>query len=363
MSRSLYADLAGSGEQLECLSDERLLATLLRVEVALSRAAGTPAEAAAAAATIAGYRLDPVDIARRSAAGGNPVIPIVSDLKAIDPTGIHPGATSQDIIDTALMVCLRDAVGQIRDTLDTYIRLLTGLTRTHRESPVMGRTLGQIATPTTFGAVTGGWLVAALSARRELRRMVFPVSFGGAAGTMAASHPHGWEIQSRLAAELGLHDPGWVWHSDRTPVTGIAAALATTAGVVRKTAGDIIFYSQNEVGELRERNPGGSSAMPHKANPAAAIACDGYARRAPGLLATLFDALDCRLQRGTGSWHAEWLTLRELAALTDAALARAVRSLDGIEVDTAAMAARVDGPTGHAVEIADRALALTEKEN
>lgn len=363
MSRSLYTDLAGSGHHISSLSDEIFLSNILEVEAALSRVAASPADAATAEATIRGYHLDPEEIALRSAEGGNPVIPIVADLKAVNPTGIHPGATSQDIIDTALMLCLRDATTQISATLDTYIGLLTDLTRTHREHPVMGRTLGQIATPTTFGAVTGGWLVAALNARRGLRRLHFPVSFGGATGTMAASFPHGWEIQSGLATELGLHDPGWVWHSDRTPVTEIAAALATTAGVVRKTAGDIIFYSQNEVGELQERNPGGSSAMPHKANPAAAIACDGFARRAPGLLATLFDALDCRLQRGTGSWHAEWVTVRELAALTDAAVARAARSLDGITVNTDAMAARVRGSHGHAVEIADRALALTEKEN
>lgn len=362
MTRSLYSDLAGSGERLSSLSDENFLHNLLVVEAALARAAAGEGseDAEVAAATIASYELDVEDLSRRAAEGGNPLIPLVKDLKAINPQGIHPGATSQDIIDSALMLCVKEAVEGSVDKLKKLARDLAELTDQHRATPIMGRTLGQIATPTTFGAITGGWLVAVSAAVEKLEQLQFPVSYGGASGNMTAVYPRGFEIQAALAAELGLDDPQFVWHSDRMPVTDIAAALATSAGVVRKIAGDVIYYSQNEVGELREKSPGGSSAMPHKANPAAAIACDGYARRAPGLLATLFDALDCRLQRGVGSWHAEWATLRELAAVADSAISRAATSLDGVTVNTEVMAAWVtDSPnphTGHAEDLAQRAL-------
>ncbi|MFP7364253.1 lyase family protein [Corynebacterium callunae] len=355
MTRSLYADLAGSGEIIEVLSDEAFLGNLLRVEKAL-------AQGAVAQETVESYVLNVEDLSRRAAAGGNPVIPLVADLKAINPEGIHPGATSQDIIDSAIMMCLRDVTGEIIGKLEGLAQDLAELTSTHKETPIMGRTLGQIATATTFGAITGGWLVAVLNAKQKLENLEFPVSYGGASGNMAAVYPHGWEIQSQLAQKLYLKDPGWVWHSDRTPITDIAAALATASGVVRKIAGDVVFYSQTEVGELREKSPGGSSAMPHKANPAAAIACDGYARRAPGLLATLFDALDCRLQRGVGSWHAEWVTARELAAVTHAAVSRASTSINGIIVNVEVMASRTSGEAGHAVEIAERALQIFERE-
>ncbi|AGG67453.1 3-carboxy-cis,cis-muconate cycloisomerase [Corynebacterium callunae] len=359
MTRSLYSDLAGSGKTLDMLSDEAFLGNLLVVEAALSRVA---APESPAAETIKSYVLDVADLSLRAAEGGNPLIPLVADLKAINPEGIHPGATSQDIIDSAIMLCLRDATMEIIANLGELAQDLAQLTSDHAETPIMGRTLGQIATATTFGAITAGWLMAVLNAKRKLKLLEFPVSYGGASGNMAAVYPHGWDIQSKLAHELNLSDPGWVWHSDRTPITEIAAALATAAGVVRKIAGDIVFYSQSEVGELREQSPGGSSAMPHKANPAAAIACDGYARRAPGLVATLFDALDCRLQRGTGSWHAEWATARELAAVTHAAVSRASKSINGIIVNVEVMASRVSGETGHAAELAARALVIYERE-
>lgn len=360
LTRSLYSDLAGSGEHLSSLSDETFLKNLLVVEAALAVAAA-PEHAAMAKATIDSYQLDVEELSRRAAEGGNPLIPLVTDLKAINPAGIHIGATSQDIIDSALMLCMKEGVGEVVDKLKKLARDLAELTAEHKATPIMGRTLGQIATPTTFGALTGGWLIAVDNATRALEALEFPVSYGGASGNMTAVHPRGFEIQAKLAEELGLFDPQWVWHSDRTPITAIASALATAAGVVRKIAGDVVFYSQTEVGELREKSPGGSSAMPHKANPAAAIACDGYARRAPGLLATLFDALDCRLQRGTGSWHAEWATLRELAAVTHSAVSRAATSIDGITVNVDVMASRVNGPTGHAEDLAERALEIYGK--
>lgn len=369
MTRSLYSDLAGASAAHQYLSDEAFLRGLLTVEAALSVAAAragaiSAEDAATASATIAAYQLDPEDIARKSAEGANPTIPLVAALKASNPTGIHPGATSQDIIDTSLMLCLRDASREIEADLGRLAQTLADLTRRHRDTPMMAHTLGQQAVPTTFGCITAGWLQAIMRVQQGLRDLKFEVSYGGAAGTMTATHPHGFAIQEALADELGLHDSGLIWHSDRIPLTTIAAAWATAAGAVRKIAGDIIFLSASEIMELREAQPGGSSAMPHKANPAAAIACDGYARRAPGLLATLFDALDCRLQRGTGSWHAEWQSIRELGAATASAVGRALRSLDGIVVDTERMRGHLSGTdVGHAPDIADHVLNIYGRNN
>ena len=366
MTRSLYSVLAGESAAHRHISDEAFLRGLLTVEAALSTAAARAGaisedDAATACETIRNFTLDTEEISRQSAEGANPTIPVVKALKAINPRGIHPGATSQDIIDTSLMLCLRDASAEISADLQRLAAILAKLSREHRDTPMMAHTLGQQAVPTTFGCITAGWLQAVLRSIRAIDALEFEVSYGGAAGTMTATHPHGFSIQEALATELGLHNSGLIWHSDRIPVTTIAAALATAAGAVRKIAGDIIFLSASEILELREAQPGGSSAMPHKANPAAAIACDGYARRVPGLLSTLFDALDCRLQRGTGSWHAEWQTIRELTAATASAVGRCTRSLDGIVVDTERMHNHLTGTDiGHAAEIADRILDIYE---
>ena len=167
MTRSLYSDLAGSGEHLSSLSDETFLKNLLVVEAALAVAAA-PEHAAMAKATIDSYQLDVEELSRRAAEGGNPLIPLVTDLKAINPAGIHIGATSQDIIDSALMLCMKEGVGEVVDKLKKLARDLAELTAEHKATPIMGRTLGQIATPTTFGALTGGWLVAVDNAARAL---------------------------------------------------------------------------------------------------------------------------------------------------------------------------------------------------
>ncbi|WP_460490512.1 lyase family protein, partial [Corynebacterium nasicanis] len=181
-----------------------------------------------------------------------------------------------------------------------------------------------------------------------------PVQYAGATGNLADTHPFGIEIHDRLAADLGLASRPLVWHTNRLPLVSVGLAAAQVAGAARKIAGDIIASSATEIAELAEATPGGSSSMPHKANPASAVACDGYARRTPGLAATLLDTLDCRWQRGTGSWHAEWQTIREMFATTASAVNRLHASLDGLRVHTETMAQRLTGDnTGHAAEITD----------
>ena len=300
LSRSTYGDhAAGHTDAAAMISDAAFLFRMVDVEVALTLAAGDAevleeATAAQVAEVIAGVDVDPAETGEAAVSGGNPAIPLVKQLKtAVKDAGlpvaaVHVGATSQDIIDTALVLCLRDAVGVTLATLDGLTGMLDDLARRERTTAVIGRTLGQQAVPTTFGLTAAGWFQQLDAATTELARAVdlLPVQYAGAAGNLAASSPHGLRIHQALAERLALPATPVVWHTDRTPVARLGGTLALVAGAVRKIAGDVVFLSATEVGELREAAPGGSSAMPHKANPAAAVAADGYARRTVGYTGT-----------------------------------------------------------------------------
>ncbi|MDO5669974.1 MAG: 3-carboxy-cis,cis-muconate cycloisomerase [Corynebacterium sp.] len=364
LSRNSYSDVASGDTAVHAhLSDRAFLAAICEFEKMLADAAAaaghiTDEAARTANDVIDSYEIDVEAIAAASAAGGNPTIPIVAELKkrAGDAAGIHVGATSQDAIDTAVVLCLRRAGRVLDGQLGDVEKLLAELATTHRDTPVMGRTLGQQALPTTFGVIAAGWWEAVHESARQLGAALeaLPVQYAGATGNLVATHPRGIDVHDRLAASLGLASRPLVWHTNRLPIVSVGLAAAQVAGAVRKIAGDIIAYSASEITELAEATPGGSSSMPHKANPAAAVACDGYARRTPGLAASMLDTLDSRWQRGVGSWHAEWQTIRELLATTASAVNRIHASLDGLRVHTDTMAQRVTGHhTGHAAEITD----------
>ncbi|WP_312979664.1 lyase family protein [Corynebacterium sp.] len=354
LARTIYSDVAsGDTAAMAAVSDTAFIARMVDVEAALALAVGDAGlvdtgTASAIARLISATAVDGTDLtalAEASVAGGNPAIPLARRLKAaatdagIGVSAVHRGATSQDIIDSALVLCLRDAGDAIIATTDQLTADLADLARTYRTTPVIGRTLGQQAVPTTFGVIAAGWLRQVAAAAARLRDVLdaLPVQYGGAAGNLAATAPSGLSVHAALARRLGLAESPVVWHTDRLPLIHVATALAALAGSVRKVAGDVIVFSATEVGELRESTPGGSSAMPHKANPAAAIAADGYARRTPALAATMLDCMDQRMQRATGAWHAEWQTVRDLAAATAGAVNRTRASIDGITVDTDAM--------------------------
>lgn len=351
LCRNIYSDFA-SGDTAAAaeLSDVAFVQRILDTEAALARVVGRLGlvEQETVDKTlplINAFVIDMPELSAASAAGGNPAIPVAKGLKAlakdagVPVSAIHTGATSQDVIDTALVLCLRAASNVILADLAQVRVILTDLVKTHRDTTVIGRTLGQQAVPTTFGAIAAGWLESVVEAKEDLEGAVgkLPVQYAGAAGNLASSYPDGVAIHDALASELDLAASPLVWHTNRVPLVRVSNALATVAGAVRKIAGDVVFHAATEVSELREAAPGGSSAMPHKANPAAAVACDGYARRAPGLAATMLDAMDQRMQRATGAWHAEWQTVRDLAATTASAVNRIRASLDGITVDTDAM--------------------------
>lgn len=368
-SRNTYIDWAsGDTRVAQVLSDAAFFREICTFETKLAQAAFkvglvTEYQLTAALAAIDAYELDAAeirDVAQSSAEGANPAIPIVKKLKLIagesGSKAIHIGATSQDAIDTALVLCLTKAGRILEEQLGDVDTVLRRLVEQHLEDPMIGRTLGQQANPMTFGAVAAGWLEGLRDAVEEMLRALekLPVQYGGATGTLAAVYPLGIALHDELARALGLVNRPLIWHTNRIPLTRLAAALAQVSGALRKIAGDVVFLAANEVAELSEKTPGGSSSMPHKQNPAAAIAADGYARRAPGLTATMLDALDSRLQRGVGSWHSEWITIRELMAVTAATAARIHTSLDGIRVDTQAMKTHLNETSsrGHATEIA-----------
>lgn len=263
-------------------SDTAYLQGLLDAEAALTRAQASlglaPAEAADvvdAAADVSGF--DVRAIALRARGGGNPVIPLVADLTAAvgEEYGayVHRGATSQDIMDSATMLVAARTLDLVLGDLDRTERALARLAAEHRDTVMPGRTLTQHAVPTTFGLKAAGWRSLVLDARDRVSavRGSLPAQLGGAAGTLAAFSVFGAEdtraLTAAYARELGLTEPVLPWHTLRTPIGDLAGALAFTAGALGKAAVDVLTLARTEIAELAEGTGGGSSAMPHKANP------------------------------------------------------------------------------------------------
>lgn len=353
MSRGeLFDPLFGAAELGAALSDRAWINALVEVECALARAQAATgvlepeyADAIATAGPRVADALDPAQLGAAAVAGGNPVIPLVGELRAacaaagVPAAAVHQGATSQDILDNALLLLTQRAGKLVVADLRTAADAAAQLAQDHRATPMAGRTLGQQALPTTFGALAAGWCVALDRAAGALTAVLaeLPVQFGGAAGTLAALHPHGLAVADALAAELGLAAEGVPWHTDRTPIAELATTLGVAAGAAAKIATDIVALSATEIGEVGEDSPGGSSAMPHKRNPIAAITARAAARRVPGLVADALAAMDHELQRAAGAWHAEWETVTDLLRLTGGAAHRLAQSLTGLHIHPEAM--------------------------
>ncbi|MEU0600719.1 3-carboxy-cis,cis-muconate cycloisomerase [Streptomyces sp. NPDC006393] len=337
-------------------SDTAFLRALLDAEAALTRAQTAlglaPAEAADAVTRAADpARFDVRALAERARAGGNPVIPLVAGLtRAVgEEYGpyVHRGATSQDIMDTATMlVAVRTLEAVLADLARTEAALAR-LARAHRDTVMPGRTLTQHAVPTTFGLKAAGWRSLVLDARDRIGRVrnTLPAQLGGAAGTLAAFAAYGADDATALPAayarELGLCAPLLPWHTLRTPVADLAGCLAFAAGALGKAAADVLVLSRTEIAELAEGSGGGSSAMPHKANPVRATLIAAAARRAPQLAATLYGSLAAEDERPAGAWHAEWEPLRDLLRLVGGAARDAAELTEGLRVDADAMRAHL----------------------
>ncbi|MFH9859285.1 3-carboxy-cis,cis-muconate cycloisomerase [Streptomyces sp. NPDC017202] len=335
-------------------SDAAYLRALLDAEAALTRAQAAlglaPAAAGRAVTEAAAGAFDVRSLAARARSGGNPVIPLVADLTAAVGTEhgpyVHRGATSQDIMDTATMLVAVRALEAVLADLDRTQRALARLAAEHRDTPVPGRTLTQHAVPTTFGLKAAGWRSLVLDARDRMSavRDSLPAQLGGAAGTLAAFTAYGavdaTELPAAYARELGLRAPLLPWHTLRTPVADLAGCLAFAAGALGKTAADVLTLSRTEVAEVAEGGGGGSSAMPHKANPVRSTLIAAAALRAPQLAATLYGALVAGDERPAGAWHAEWEPLRDLLRLVGGAARDAAELTEGLRV-------RADVMRGH----------------
>ncbi|MEW2397314.1 3-carboxy-cis,cis-muconate cycloisomerase [Streptomyces sp. NPDC046862] len=338
-------------------SDAAYLRALLDAEVALTRAQASlglapegAVTAVSAAAVPEGFDLR--DIAGRARAGGNPVIPLVADLtKAVGAEYgpyVHRGATSQDIMDTAAMLIAVRTLDPVLANLERAQRALARLAAEHRDAVMPGRTLTQHAVPTTFGLKAAGWRSLVLDARDRLRtvRDGLPAQLGGAAGTLAAFGVFGASDARTLIAayarELGLAEPLMPWHTLRTPVADLAGALAFAVGALGKMAVDVLTLARTEIAEVSEGSGGGSSAMPHKANPVRSTLIAAAARRAPHLAATLYGSLSAEDERPAGAWHAEWEPLRDLLRLVAGAAGDAVELTEGLRVHTDTMRRHLD---------------------
>ncbi|MFD7325862.1 3-carboxy-cis,cis-muconate cycloisomerase [Streptomyces sp. NPDC059875] len=330
--------------------DTAFLRALLDAEAALTRAQAAcgqaPADAADAVTAAADVsRFDVRTLALRARAGGNPVIPLVADLTAAVPgewrAYVHRGATSQDIMDTAAMLVARRTLDLVLGDLDRTEAALAALAAAHRDTAMPGRTLTQHAVPTTFGLKAAGWRALILDARDRLRtvRDALPAQLGGAAGTLAAFAAYGNEstggaerLVVAYAHETGLATPALPWHTLRTPIADLAGALAFTAGALGKAAVDVLTLSRTEIAEVTEGAGGGSSAMPHKANPVRATLVAAAARRAPHLAAVLYASMAAEDERPAGAWHAEWEPLRDQLRLVGGAAHDTAELAEGLRV-------------------------------
>jgi 3-carboxy-cis,cis-muconate cycloisomerase len=370
---SPFTPLLVPAELRNAVSGRAWLAAMLDAERALARAGAlagvVPEEAAAAiadACSIEAYDWEQLLAEGRRA--GNPAEPLVRALAARvgedAARWVHLGATSQDVMDTAAMLVSRRALGIVLDELGRVADTCATLARDHRDTPMAARTLLQQAVPTTFGLKAAGWLVGVLDARArlvELREQRLAAQLGGAAGTLSALGDRGMEIATLYARELGLRDPTLPWHANRVRIAELGAALEIAAGVLAKIALDVELLAQTEVGEVQEGGEGGgSSAMPHKRNPVAAMWTRACAELARGHASVLTASLVSEHERAGGAWQAEWEALSGALSTTGGAAAALAGSLEGLEVDTARMRANLDLTRGAVV--AERlALVLTER--
>ena len=324
---------------------------MARFEAALARVSAPPVHAETIARVCESARFDAAALAREGRAG-TLAIPFVKALTAQVAAAskeaakhVHAGATSQDVIDTAAVLCLKTACARI-ETLS--IRLGDAAAQlAHRKIPTAARTLLQPALPITFGWKAAMWLAPVSRSLVALRRATAEacvLQFGGPSGTLSSFGERGANVSAALARELGLGESLVPWHSARDRFARLGAELAILAGAAGKIGRDVALLMQREVGEAAEgakAGRGGSSSMPHKRNPALSMIALEAAQRAPGLAATLLGQLTPEHERGLGQWQSQWFTLRELACSTASGVAAMADALEGLEVNERAMRANL----------------------
>lgn len=374
----LFDPLFTTDAMRQVFSDRRRLQCMLDFEAALARAlaAGGIAPKTAIAPIESQCRAELFDmesLARATALSGNVAIPMVKSLTEFvakaDPQAasfVHWGATSQDAIDTGLVLQMREALDLLDRDLTSLSTSLARLADAHKSTPIAGRTWLQQGPPVTFGLKVAGWLDAVERHRERLgraRKHVLVLQLGGAVGTLAALGDSGLRIGAALARELKLELPEVPWHSHRDRLAEMAALLGLLVGSLGKIARDISLMSQTEIDEVVEPSGpgrGGSSTMPHKRNPVGSAVILAAALRLPALVSTVLTAMVQEHERGLGGWHAEWETLPEMFRLTAGALARTDEIVAGLEVHPAKMSQNLNITRGLVLAEAV-AFALREK--
>ncbi len=331
--------------------------SMLVFEAALARAEARvgiiPLEAASVIAT--NCREELFDIAalyREAVASGTPAIPLVRMLTArIEGDAqkfVHWGATSQDAIDTALMLQMRDGIDHLLTELLSVCTACAMLAEQHRHTLMAGRTLLQQALPITFGLKAARWLALAtrqVRALRERRDRALAVQLGGAAGTLASLGDNGLQVVEFLAEELKLPAPDLPWHTERDRTAEIATTLGIIAGAMAKIASDVALLAQTEVGEVSEGTApgkGGSSAMPQKRNPVDATGAIASAHLAVGMVPVILSTMTQEHERAVGGWQAEWAAIPDLFRFTASAVERIRSALVDLQVDPVHMRANLD---------------------
>jgi 3-carboxy-cis,cis-muconate cycloisomerase len=360
MSSDSTAFLFSTPEMTEIFSLSRQLRAMMRFEWALTCALEKHGIAEAGSASALEYLLDArfIDEAALECEAfdaGNIAIPFIKQLTAAvkrmsEPASrmIHFGATSQDVLDTALVLQMRDGLKLVLGAIDRLDVALAKQVNTHADTILTGRTWLQPGPPITLGLKLAGTLASLRRHRtriREAAERALVLQFGGAVGTLAALGSAGAEVSAELARVIELKEPELPWHTQRDHLVETAAVLALLVGSLGKFAKDIALLMQVEVAEAAEPardGRGGSSTMPQKRNPVACATILAIAARTPGLVSTMLVAMPQEHERGLGLWQAEWETLPEIFKLTAAALARSIEVAEGLEVDAARMASNLD---------------------
>jgi 3-carboxy-cis,cis-muconate cycloisomerase len=320
---------------------------MLDVEAALARACAAEdlipaasAQAITAVCHVDGFDLRALGI--EAARHATPVVPLVAALRAKLPEHardhVHLGATSQDILDTALMLVAGRALGPLLSEAAGCADAAEALASEHRLTPMVGRTLLQQALPVSFGLRAAGWMVGIDTARAQLaavREAELAVQMGGPVGARDPS------IAARISRDLGLAEPVLPWQSIRVRTASLATALGLLAGVLGKIARDVTLLAAQEVGEVAEggeEGRGGSSAMSHKRNPVAAVSALACTKRVPGLVATALACMEQEHERAAGAWQAEWGVHTELLRLVGSGTSWTLELLEHLQVSPERMA-------------------------
>lgn len=358
---TLFRDMFGTAAMRQIFDEEMTLQRYLDVEAALARVQarldvipGNAAHEITAKAKVA--LMDREAIAAETQIVGYPILALVRGLAAAckDDLGqwSHYGATTQDIMDTGLVLQIRDGLDLIDQELMTLTATLTALAETHRAAPMAGRTHLQHALPTTFGLKAAIWLAPIARMRErlaQLRPRVEVGQFAGAAGTLASLGDKGMAISDGLMEELGLNRPTAPWHVARDGLAETVGFLALTTGALSKIAADVMLMMTTEVGEVAEPflpGRGASSTMPQKRNPISCELIRGAARLTRQHAGVMLDGMEADFERATGPWHVEWSALPEAFVLTAGALSQANFMLGGLEVHTDRMRRNLDVSQG-----------------